>query len=671
MNYKNRKIRTTKASNPEKFFQEGIQLQAAGKHAKARDIYTRLIRAYPKNVTLHNRLGQVTFALGDYESSVIHFKNSLDCNPEQAETLANMGVAYRRLRRYDLALECQNKALSINPTHANAYNNLGILLNEAFNKNSEALIAFDRALEINPNFADAYFNKGNVLKSQNLFDEAISSYRRAIDLNPHYGSAIANLAIALGAKKNYQESIRFYQQAVEMGVDINFLQGQFIYTKLHVADWSGLDIHLKNLKNAIVEKKPVIAPFATLALLDDPAIQQRAIETFMSIEYPPKSDLVAPSTHPEHKRIKIGYFSSDYWNHPVTHLILGLFAAHDRNFFEVIAFGFGKPPNDKWNQRIRQACDQYIDVTKLTDIEVANLSRSMEIDIAVDLNGYTEKCRTGIFVQRAAPIQVSYIGYLGTMAAPYIDYLIADQLIVPMSSRQYYTEKLIYLPTYQCNDPEQKPSQQTISRSAFGLPEDAFVYCAFNNNYKITPQVFEIWMRILNRVPQGVLWLFVNNEKAQENLRLEAKFRGVNPERIVFAKKVPLEEHLARQRLGDLFLDTLPYNAGATASNALRVGLPVLTRTGESFAGRMGSSLLKSVGLEELITTSETDYENKAVEMASNPLCAQRIRRNLEENLIKSPLFDNKLFAKNIEAAYQAIHQRACNGLQPIHILVQ
>ena len=366
-----------------------------------------------------------------------------------------------------------------------------------------------------------------------------------------------------------------------------------------------------------------------------------------------------------------GYFSTDYRNHPVAHLMLGLFAAHDRSRFEVIAFSLGNPIKDKWHQRVKDSVDQFIEIQDMSDKEVAELARTMEIDIAVDLNGFTENCRAGIFAQRAAPVQVSYIGYLGTMGAPYIDYLVTDQTIVPAEARPFYNEKMIYLPSYQINDPTLQPSGRPMTRAEFGLPDDAFVFCAFNNNFKITPRVFERWMRILNRVPQGVLWLFVSNEKAQEYLRAFAADHGVDPSRLIFASKIPLEDHLARQRLGDLFLDTLPYNAGATASNALRVGLPVLTLTGKSFAGRMGSSLLKAVGLPELVTATEQEYEDKAVLLAQNPALMQSIREKLAANLPGSALFDNQTFARHIETAFQTIHNRACQGLPPIHVKVQ
>lgn len=652
-------------------FQEGIRLRSRGHAEEALRIFKDLLPKCPNQFALHYQLGQTSFILGNIEDAAKHFENAKSCDPHRVDNLANLGVVYRRLGRFDEALICQKKAIEINPNYAVAYNNLGLLMHEAFKKPESAIKAYEKAIEIDPNFDNAYYNLGNVFMRRKEFKDAISHFQKAVSLNSSHGLAFANMAICYGALKQYPEALTNYRRAVDLTAQVDFLQGHYIYTKLHVGDWEGFDDLVAELCGDIMAFKPVAAPFAALALIDDPQIQQRAIETYVRLETPAKSELPPPNLHREHTRIRIGYFSTDYWNHPVAHLMLGLFAAHDRSRFEVIAFSLGSPVKDKWHQRVKETVDQFIELQDLTDKEAVELARLMEIDIAVDLNGFTENCRTGIFSNRVAPVQVSYIGYLGTMAAPYIDYLVTDTTIVPEEFRRFYTEKMIYLPSYQCNDPEQYPSGRPMLRSDFGLTDDAFVYCAFNNNYKITPAVFESWMRILHRVPHGVLWLYVSNERAKNHLRDKAVQHGISQDRLVFAEKVLLEEHLARQRLGDLFLDTLPYNAGATASNALRVGLPVLTRVGKSFAGRMGASILKAVGLPELVTTTVHEYEDLAVELAQNPENMQSIRQKLAANLPNSALFDNNTFARNIETAFQTIHIRACQGLPTTHVLVK
>jgi predicted O-linked N-acetylglucosamine transferase (SPINDLY family) len=349
----------------------------------------------------------------------------------------------------------------------------------------------------------------------------------------------------------------------------------------------------------------------------------------------------------------------------------GLFEAHDRNAFEFFAFSFGPDVSDEMSQRIKLQFAEFININEMSDIEVAKLARDKRIDIAVDLKGITQGARSNIFAYRAAPIQVNYLGYPGTMGAPYYDYIIADRVLVPTASRQYYSEKIVYLPgSYQVNDSKRIISEHAFTKAQFGLPADAFIFCCFNNNYKITPATFDSWMRILNQVPNGVLWLMEDNPYAAENLRREATQRGVNQRRLKFATRIPLQEHLARHRLADLFLDTLPYNAHTTASDALWAGLPVLTCIGASFPARVAASLLASVGLTELVTHSMADYENLAVELATNPAKLNALKERLATNRLDCPLFNTEDFAKNLESAYSAMFGRLHAGLPPEHIEV-
>ena len=649
---------------------KGTVLQSMGNFADSELAFRQAIQYHPTSSDTHFLLGNLLADLDRDEEAVACYEQAIRFQTKAAESYCNMGSVLKKLNRVDEARTCYEKAIALNPDLPDAHYNLGNLLQQQGRLN-EAAAAYKRCQTLQPENVNCLSNYGDALMKLRRYTEAEALYDQALALEPLKHATTLNRGNLYYSKRDYPAALAAYERTLEIDPDTKFIRGHYLYTKLHVGDWAGFDGLVSDLTEDIMAGKPVSAPFAVLALVDDPQIQQKAIETFVGIEYPVKDELPPPVTHPEHGRIKIGYFSTDYWNHPVAHLMLGLFAAHDRSRFEVIAFSLGNPIKDKWHQRVKDSVDQFIEIRDMSDKEVAELARSMEIDIAVDLNGFTENCRAGIFAQRAAPVQVSYIGYLGTMGAPYIDYLVTDETIVPPEARPFYTEKMIYLPSYQINDPEQHPSERPMTRAEFGLPEDAFVFCAFNNNYKITPPVFVSWMRILNRVPHGVLWLYVSNERAQALLREEAKRQGVDPSRLIFAKKIVLEEHLARQRLGDLFLDTLPYNAGATASNALRVGLPVLTRTGKSFAGRMGSSLLKAVGLPELITATEQEYEDKAVELAQDPALMQAIRQKLATNLPNSALFDNQAFARNIETAFTTIHQRACQGLPPMHVKVQ
>jgi predicted O-linked N-acetylglucosamine transferase (SPINDLY family) len=401
-------------------------------------------------------------------------------------------------------------------------------------------------------------------------------------------------------------------------------------------------------------------------------VQRKAAEIWISNRHPISAALPAIPKRPAHEKIRVGYFSADYYNHVVMHLMAELFERHDRSKFELIAFSFGAESNDDMRRRTAKSFDDFIDVRNKSDKDVALLSRDLEVDIAVDLMGFTANGRPGIFALRAAPIQVNYLGYSGTMGADYIDYIIADSIVIPENSKQYYCEKIVYLPnSYQVNDCKRSISEKAFTRAELGLPPMGFVFCCFNSNYKITAQVLDCWIRILKKVEGSVLWLFESDAKAASNLRQKVLTSGVNPERLIFAKRVPLlGEHLARYRSADLFLDTLPYNAHATASDALWVGLPVLTCLGETFAGRVAASLLSATDLPELVTTTPEAYEVLAIELATHPDRLKAIKQKLAKNRLTAPLFDSELFTKHIQTAYIAMYERYHAGLAPSDIYV-
>jgi predicted O-linked N-acetylglucosamine transferase (SPINDLY family) len=367
----------------------------------------------------------------------------------------------------------------------------------------------------------------------------------------------------------------------------------------------------------------------------------------------------------------VGYFSADFFEHATSFLMAEMFEKHDKTRFELMAFSFGPPTQDEMHKRLTRAFDTFVDVRDQSDDRIAVLAKEMEIDIAVDLKGYTAGSRPGIFARRAAPIQVNYLGYPGTMGADFMDYLLADPTLIPISEQVHYTEKIAYLPdTYQPNDTRRRISGRQFTRTEAGLPDVGFVFCCFNNSFKIMPDTFECWMRILRQVEGGVLWLLEDNSAAAENLKREATSRGIDPNRLVFAKRVAPDEHLARHRLADLFLDTLPCNAHTTASDALWSGLPVLTQLGQTFAGRVAASLLTAIDLPELITANSTDYETLAVQLASDPSNLARIRQKLAQNRSSKPLFDIERFTRNIEAAYSGMIKRHRAGLHPDHLYV-
>jgi predicted O-linked N-acetylglucosamine transferase (SPINDLY family) len=409
-----------------------------------------------------------------------------------------------------------------------------------------------------------------------------------------------------------------------------------------------------------------------LVLLDSPALHRLAAQVWVREECPPNETLGAIPYRLRSGKVRIGYFSADFRIHPVSMLIAELFEMHDRSRFEITAFAFGPEANDAMRTRLEKAFDSFIDVRAQSDAEVALLARKLGIDIAVDLGGFTEHSRPKIFARRAAPIQINFLGYPGTTGAAYMDYIVGDRIVIPAGSRDHYSEKVVYLPnSYQVNDSTRQIADQIFTRTELQLPESGFVFCCFNNNFKIRADTFDSWMRILGQVEKCVLWLLEDNPVSPANLRKEAATRGIDPNRLVFAKRVPPPQHLARQRAADLFLDTTPYNAHTTASDALWAGLPVVTLIGESFAGRVASSLLSALNLSELITSTREEYEALAVRLATNPGMLRKIRKKLEGNRLSAPLFDTPLFAKHLEKAYMNIFKRYQSNLPPDHIFVE
>jgi predicted O-linked N-acetylglucosamine transferase (SPINDLY family) len=408
-----------------------------------------------------------------------------------------------------------------------------------------------------------------------------------------------------------------------------------------------------------------------MALIDEPLLQRKAQELRMIDDHPRSNLLPMIGKYPKHQKIRIGYFSADFRNHPVGYLTAELYEVHDRDLFEIYAFSFGKATNDEINLRIKAGVDHYYDVDLMSHKDTALLARSLEIDIAVDLGGLTAESRTDIFAMSAAPIQLSYIGYLGTMGTDYYDYLIADPIMIPKENQKYYAEKIVYLPSFQVNDSTELPPEFTLSRKDVGLPDKGFVFCCFNNTYKFTPKTFDSWARILKAVKDSVFIIYTNNELSKTNLAKEIHKRGIELDRLIFADSISRPQYLARYRVADLFLDTQPYNAGTTASDALKMGLPMITLIGKAYQARMGASIVNALNLPELITHTPEEYESLAIELATNPDKLKTIKDKLAKNISTAPLYDTKLFTKNLESAYTQMYERYHQGLKPDHIYVE
>jgi predicted O-linked N-acetylglucosamine transferase (SPINDLY family) len=580
------------------------------------------------------------------------------------------GNALMKLRRLDEALASYDQAIKLRPGYANAYSNRGVTLHE-LKRLDEALASYDQAIRLRPDSAEAYNNRGLTLQELKQPHLALASYDQAIKLKPGYANAHSNRGLTLQKLDRLEEALASYHEAIKLRPDHGFLYGTWLHAKMKLCDWSALEIHIAELLAKIESGLQATPPFAVLAITGSLALQRKAAEIAVSERNPaiPESPSIPKCVR--RKKLRIGYFSADYHDHPTAYLMAGLFERHDRDRFELLAFSFGPERDDRMRRRVSAAFDQFIDVRDKSDKDIALLSRNLAVDIAVDLKGFTQGHRAGIFSCRAAPIQVNYLGYPGTMGATYIDYLIADRTVVPEDCKQYYAEKIVYLPdSYQVNDRQRRIADKVFSREELGLPEQGFVFCCFNNCFKIAPATFDGWMRMLKQVDGSVLWLFEDNPTASGHLRKEAEARGVSAERLVFARRMPLPDHLARHRAADLFVDTLPCNAHTTASDALWAGLPIVTCVGEAFASRVAASLLNAVDLPELITTTQEQYEALAIRLATDPRRLGQIKQKLESNRLTTPLFDTQLFTRHIEAAYTQMHEQYEAGLAPQHIHV-
>jgi predicted O-linked N-acetylglucosamine transferase (SPINDLY family) len=616
-------------------------------------------------------LGVIYAQRMQYTEALKYFNDSLKALPKNALALSNLGNVLLQLKEYNKALDAYDKSLKIDAKYEEAWSNKGNALYE-LKRNEEAITCHDKALSLNPNYAEAWSNKGNVFNALKRYDEAIACHDQALSLNSNYAEAWSNKGHVLNELKRYDEAVTCHDRALSLKPDIPWGYGDLLHTKMRVCNWSGFEGSLENITHRILANEKVTNPLPLLCITDNALLHQKSSEIYIQSNYSFNSALGPIQKRLGDQKIRVAYFSADFHNHATGYLMAELFELHDKNQFELVGFSFGPIAGDEMRQRIEKSFDQFIEVGNQSDMEIAQLSRDLNIDIAVDLKGFTQDLRTGILANRAAPIQVNYLGYPGTMGVDYMDYIIADKTLIPQEAQQAYSEKIAYLSnSYQVNDRKRLISDRQFTRQELGLPENGFVFCCFNNNFKILPATFAGWMRILKTVEGSVLWLFQDNSWAVENLKQEALNHGVDPSRLVFAERMPLAEHLARHRQADLFLDTFPYNAHTTTSDALWTGLPVLTLMGNSFASRVAASLLNAIGLPELISNSQEEYEALAIELASNPEKLIALKQKLANNKLTTPLFDTPQFTKGLEQAYVQMYERYQADLPPEHLLVE
>jgi predicted O-linked N-acetylglucosamine transferase (SPINDLY family) len=580
-------------------------------------------------------------------------------------------MALHRAGRLAEARLIYEEILGGQPGHFDALHLLGVISAQERDPAS-AVALIGRAIEANPDNAAAYaahINRGLAQEALRQFPAALASYDRAIAIAADSADAHFNRGNVLNALKQIEAAIASYDAAIALGSRNNGVYGVRRHARMEICDWREFEADVAAIAGRIQGGQAAADPFVLLTLSDSAALQRRAAENWVRQECPPAIETPATPPRRRDEVIRIGYFSADYYDHATSHLAAGLFEMHNRSRFSLVGFSFGPEARDAIRTRVAAAFDEFLDVRTLADDKVACLARDKQIDIAVDLKGFTQNSRAGIFAHRAAPVQASYLGYPGTMGAPYMDYLVADHVLIPSASRPHYSEKVVYLPnSYQVNDRQRRIGEREFSRAELALPPQGIVFCCFNNSFKITPEVFDCWMRILKATPGSVLWLLQDNKTAARNLCREARARGVEDARLVFAPRVALPEHLARLRAADLCLDTVPCNSHTTASDALWVGVPILTRAGESFAARVCASLLHAMEMDELITTSAQEYEATAIALATDPERLRTLRARVWAQRMVSPLFDTRLLASHLEAAFGEMHRRRQAGLPPSDI---
>jgi predicted O-linked N-acetylglucosamine transferase (SPINDLY family) len=575
-----------------------------------------------------------------------------------------LGYCHLALGDFKSAEQLLRREIAAYPELVDAHNTLGVaLINQG--RPHDALAVFLEAARLDPRAATANNNVANVLGELGRIEEALPYLQKVIAANPGLADARHNLGMLLQKLKRHEEAAASLEEALRLAPRAAYTLSSLVWNELAICRWDRLTPHVDALRSQVRRGEIPAEPFVLIAVSPSPDEQRLCAQRHVREKLPQRPPLWRGSRY-RHDRVRLAYLSADYSEHATAYLAAGLFERHDRSRFEVIGVSYGPDDHSPMRQRLMRAFDRFLDVRSRGDEETARLLREMEVDVAIDLKGYTTGARPEILSYRPAPVQASYLGFPGTMAAPFIDYIVADRWVLPEEDRLHYTEQVVYLPdSYQVNDAARSVAERTPSRAHAGLPRDGFVFCCFNNSYKIMPPVFAVWMKLLREIPQSALWLLEDSGEAKRRLRHAAEAARVDPARLVFAARVTPAEHLARHRLADLFLDTLPYNAHTTASDALWAGLPVLTCSGTTFAGRVAGSLLRAVGLAELVTPGLHEYETLALELARAPGRLAEIRGRLERNRSTTPLFDLERFRRHLEAAYLTMWETSQRGEPP------
>jgi predicted O-linked N-acetylglucosamine transferase (SPINDLY family) len=646
-------------------FQQGLALHQQGRLDEAERLYQSVLAQNPSHFGALHFTGMIQIQRGQHEQGVHWIGRALEIRPDDVAALSNLGHALHVLRRLDESLECCDHALRIQPDNPEALNNRGNVLLD-FGQFEAALACYDRALQVKPTFPQAHDNRGNVLRALGRLEEALECHRRALQIWPDYPMALDNCGRVLRELKRYDEAAPLFARLLAVAPKHPYAPGLLFDTRLNCCEWTGYDAAVAALSAGIERGERLDVPHAFSSYALSPQAQLKCAQTYAASECPTVASPFRGPAKSQGERIHIAYLSADFRNHPVPQLMAGLFENHDRSRFKTTGVSFGPNDGSPMRRRLEGAFEHFIDVRDKRDHEIVAMLRDAGVDIAIDLMGFTAHHRVRLLAQRVAPLQVNYLGFTATMGVPFIDYIIADRHVIPARHESAYVEKVVRLPdTYLATDDKLRIAEETPSRASLGLPESGFVFCSFNNSFKIRPYVFDVWMRLLRDIDGSVLWLLDDNAMAKATLRRQAEQRGVAPERLVFAPRAPIDFHLARHRQADLFLDTFPYNAHTTAADALWAGLPLVTVAGETLVSRVATSLLTAIGLPELATDTLADYESLARTLARTPARLADVRARLAKVRLDAPLFDTPRFTRHIESAYTTMFERYRRGEAP------
>jgi len=652
----------------EELFNLAKQLHLSGKIEKSQKLYLKLIKKHKDNDRLFFLLGTSYLQLKKYNKAIDYLNIAINLNSKFADSYNNRGIALAENEKYSEAVHDYDKAINLKINYVDAYLNKGIALKN-LGKLDDAKEVTELAIRLQPSNAKAYNNLGNIFQNQKKLKESVKAYDKAIKINPEYFEAISNIADALHNLKLYDKALIYNYKIFDKYPNFEGILIKILSNKMHIYDWNNLRKITEEIKKKVKEKKIIIDALFINYLTDNPDLIKLHSEEWVKktvINIKPKLKNINISKPPTdlkllkktENKIKIGYFSADFKHHVVLHIMANIFKHHDNSKFELYAFSHGEKKEDEWRKIIKSYFKKFYTINDMTDDQVINLTRNEEIDIAVNLTGLTRNHRTGIFLKRVAPIQINYLGYPGTMGIKSMDYIIADKIIIPDHEKKYYSEKVKYLP--ECYISEAKDlllkSTKNFTRLDFNLPDNKFIFCAIHNPLKINPRIFGIWVKILKRVKNSVLWITANNEPSKENILSELKKNGLEANRIVFAGRVKEGgDHLKRLKLADLLLDTYPYNSHSTTYDYINAGLPMVTLKGNSFASRVGASIYSSLKLQELIAKTESEYENIAVKLANDELKIKEIKDKMKKNAANSNLFKAKEFTKELEQVYLEI----------------